>query len=122
MIGLLVPEQPQQYIRLPRLLRRSLARRISSLPEDPREIACNQSSDEIALDLASQTFEAGKSVFETNFTTKKHGGSFGLGLGLSISHKIVEKHSGTIYAENPKSVGARLIVNLPVYSEAGLSQ
>ncbi|MGK0239784.1 MAG: signal transduction histidine kinase [Candidatus Pelagisphaera sp.] len=229
--------------RVPKL-RRSLARRISSLPENLRELACEQSSDEVALDIALQTFEAGKSmrsislsttrleklvksllnygrasdgewnrvnisdslkdtismlenrlkryelnlsieadlpdvrgntselnqvwtnllvnamdatpvgkridvevrclqnsvivsiadqgegidpehlesVFETNFTTKKHGGSFGLGLGLSISRKIAEKHSGTIYAENPKTEGARLIVNLPVYSEVNLSQ
>jgi len=52
-------------------------------------------------------------VFETNFTTKKRGGSFGLGLGLSISKEIVEKHGGAIRAENVELSGARFIVNLP---------
>ena len=53
-------------------------------------------------------------IFETNFTTKKRGGSFGLGLGLSISKQIVEAHGGTIRAENRASGGARFVVTLPI--------
>lgn len=35
------------------------------------------------------------SVFEPSFTTKAKGGDFGLGLGLSISRTIIEKHGGS---------------------------
>lgn len=45
-------------------------------------------------------------VFEANFTTKNSSGSFGLGLGLSISREIVEKHGGTLTASNRAAGGA----------------
>ncbi len=53
-------------------------------------------------------------IFEPNFTTKKTGVKFGLGLGLSISKEIVEQHNGNIRAENPEEGGARFIVELPI--------
>ena len=53
-------------------------------------------------------------IFEPNYTTKKTGVKFGLGLGLSISREIVEQHNGTIIAENAEEGGARFIVELPV--------
>lgn len=53
-------------------------------------------------------------VFEANFTTKNSSGSFGLGLGLSISRDIVEKHGGTLVASNRQGKGARFEARFPL--------
>jgi signal transduction histidine kinase len=53
-------------------------------------------------------------IFEPNFSTKKSGVKFGLGLGLSISKDIIEQHNGTIIAENNQAGGAGFIVRLPI--------
>lgn len=53
-------------------------------------------------------------VFEANFTTKNSSGSFGLGLGLSISRDIVEKHGGTLTASNRNGGGARFEARFPL--------
>tara|TARA_B110000495_G_C23005267_1_gene593792 strand:+ start:927 stop:1151 length:225 start_codon:yes stop_codon:yes gene_type:complete len=52
-------------------------------------------------------------IFEMNFTTKKTKSNFGLGLGLSISKEIIEKHGGQIRASNRKDGGACFEVLLP---------
>lgn len=59
--------------------------------------------------------EKWSTVFEPNYTTKNQSGSFGLGLGLSITRDIVEKHGGTIKAGKSKFLGgARFEVKLPI--------
>lgn len=54
-------------------------------------------------------------LFKPFFTTKAGNG---MGLGLSICERIVQKHRGHIWAENDAGGGATFIVELPV-SEAG---
>jgi PAS domain S-box-containing protein len=49
-------------------------------------------------------------LFEPYTTTKLKGG----GLGLAVVKRIVEEHSGSIYAENNPEGGARVVVRLPV--------
>jgi signal transduction histidine kinase len=49
-------------------------------------------------------------VFESFFTTKKHG----MGLGLSITAAIIESHGGAIEARNVRSGGACIQFQLPV--------
>ena len=49
-------------------------------------------------------------LFEPFFSTKKQG----LGLGLSISHAIVESHGGSIRAENNSWGGATFHILLPL--------
>lgn len=53
------------------------------------------------------------SIFEPNYTTKAKGGNFGLGLGLSISKAIVQKHGGQIMVESNSPRGARFRVIIP---------
>lgn len=49
-------------------------------------------------------------IFTPFFTTKHHGS----GLGLSISHKIVEEHMGYIEVESKVGEGSTFYVNLPL--------
>jgi C4-dicarboxylate-specific signal transduction histidine kinase len=50
-------------------------------------------------------------IFDPFFTTKPAGR--GTGLGLSVSHQIVEQHGGRLTAENQPEGGARLLMALP---------
>lgn len=79
-------------------------------------VSVRESTIETRIEDSGSGIETGflERIFETNFTTKKRGGSFGLGLGLSISKQIVESHGGTIRAENRAGGGARLVVTLPI--------
>ncbi|MBP0590769.1 PAS domain S-box protein [Paraburkholderia sp. LEh10] len=54
-------------------------------------------------------------IFEPFVTSKQNG----LGLGLSISRKIVLMHGGSIRAENNRDCGATFYVNLPAEGTAG---
>ena len=58
-------------------------------------------------------------LFEPYATSK----SKGSGLGLAVVKRIVEEHSGVLFAENGNSGGARLVVRLPAVklAEASLS-
>jgi len=51
-------------------------------------------------------------LFNPFYTTR--GESGGTGLGLSVCHGIVTKHSGRIYAESELGKGATFIVELPI--------
>jgi len=53
-------------------------------------------------------------VFAPNFTTKRQGTQFGLGLGLAIAKEIVEKHEGKIELADGEGGGARFTVTLPL--------
>jgi two-component system sensor histidine kinase PilS (NtrC family) len=51
-----------------------------------------------------------KKIFEPFHTTKPKG----TGLGLAVTHKIIENHSGRIFVESEKGVGTEFIIELPV--------
>lgn len=53
-------------------------------------------------------------LFQTNFTTKNQGATFGLGLGLAISNEIIRRSGGVIKAENQKKGGAKFTITLPI--------
>jgi two-component system sensor kinase FixL len=52
-------------------------------------------------------------LFEPFYTTKSNG----MGMGLSISHRIIQAHRGRIWAENNASGGAAFHITLPIVQE-----
>lgn len=53
-------------------------------------------------------------IFDPYFSSKSRGASNGQGLGLAISHSIIKKHGGYIYAESKLGEGAAFHIYLPV--------
>ena len=51
-------------------------------------------------------------IFDPGFTTK--GGGVGMGLGLSITYRIIQDHGGTIQAESRVGEGTTFTITLPV--------
>ncbi len=51
-------------------------------------------------------------IFDPFFTTKSVGS--GTGLGLTVSHQIIERHSGKIEVENEVGKGTTFTINLPI--------
>jgi two-component system, LuxR family, sensor kinase FixL len=57
-------------------------------------------------------------VFEPFFTTKANG----LGIGLPISHTIIEAHGGRIWAQNNAHKGATFRFTLPIWKNPGAEE
>ena len=56
--------------------------------------------------------EIARKVFDPFFTTKPVGQ--GTGLGMSITHKIVKSHQGSINVESNKGIGTKFTIKLPL--------
>ena len=70
-------------------------------------------------DTGSGMDEAGlRKIFEPFHTTKPKG----TGLGLAVTHKIIESHSGRIFVESAKGVGTEFILDFPARGEARLDE
>jgi signal transduction histidine kinase len=54
-------------------------------------------------------------IFDAFFTTKKE--VSGVGLGLSVSHGIIQQHGGTIHVESTVGQGSVFVVRLPITGE-----
>ena len=90
---------------------------MSSVPASNRRVTVLVRSDD-AETVRISVFDTGNGleqdalarVFEPFFTTKPGG----LGLGLSLSHSIVESHSGRLWAESAPGKGSAFHILLPV--------
>ena len=52
-------------------------------------------------------------IFDPFFTTKDV--NKGTGLGLTVSHRIIEDHNGSIEVESKVNKGTRFVVRLPIH-------
>jgi signal transduction histidine kinase len=68
----------------------------------------------IMLEVSDNGDGISEDVIANLFTPYVSTKSTGTGLGLSIVKKIVEEHSGKIFANNRKDKGAKISVCLPV--------
>jgi len=90
------------------------------------EIRARAADDRVLIEVTDRGsgIPAGleEKIFESHFSTKKDQSESGMGLGLAITRDIVERHHGTIVAENREEGGARFRVALPVAgSDTGCS-
>lgn len=81
--------------------------RSRSMPDDMVELAILDTGPGIPEALSEQLY--------ARFSTTKSG--TGMGIGLSISRRIVEAHGGVLTAENQPDGGAVLRFSLPVFKE-----
>jgi signal transduction histidine kinase len=58
-------------------------------------------------------------IFDPFFTTKPIGQ--GTGMGLAISHHIVEQHGGVIRASSKPGIGTRFLVVLPLAAAGAIA-
>lgn len=96
------------------------AQAMVDMPEGERAITLRLSHGDtgIAIEVADTGPGLGsidpEKAFEAFFTTKRHG----MGLGLSVSKGIVERHGGTIKASHTPAGGALFKVHLPAGRQA----
>ncbi|MFQ5703197.1 MAG: ATP-binding protein [Gemmatimonadales bacterium] len=78
---------------------------------DAVEIAVSDTGPGIPRELSAK-------IFEPFFTTK--GAGRGTGLGLAVCRTVVERHGGSIWAENREGGGSRFVVTLPLEPSGGM--
>lgn len=59
-----------------------------------------------------------RKIFEPFHTTKPKG----TGLGLAVTHKIIESHGGRVFVESAKGAGTEFTLEFPVRDEKGLDK
>ncbi|MBW1783882.1 MAG: PAS domain S-box protein [Deltaproteobacteria bacterium] len=79
------------------------------------DIKTGQKEDRFVIEVSDSgpgiSEKALRHIFSPFYTEKK---KMGLGIGLSICHKIIEDHGGTLAATNSPDSGAIFIITLPV--------
>ena len=85
---------------------------ITTMSEDSKEIKILIKDNGLGMDE-----ETLRKIFDPFFTTKEVGE--GSGLGMSISHGIIEEHGGKFVVESILGKGTSIAVVLPVQSNFG---
>lgn len=83
----------------------------ASLSADWVKVSIKDDGDGIQPDILGK-------LFDPFFTTKAVGK--GVGLGLSISYKIIEAHAGKLYCQSAPGKGAEFVIELPIKSSLSL--
>jgi signal transduction histidine kinase len=82
-----------------------------------RELAIKAQDDRILVSVSDTgvglSVQQADQIFKAFFTTKPQG----TGMGLSISHSIVESHGGRLWAADNTPRGANLYFTLPTKAE-----
>ncbi len=78
---------------------------VSLLPTDYIRVSISNNGPEIPEEIREK-------IFQPNFTTKKLGLDFGLGLGLSIVRRVVDSYNGTIELESSPEL-TTFTINIP---------
>src|SRR4030043_122487 len=81
--------------------------RISSAMEGSKRPELNIIFRDTGIGMDAET---AKNIFNPFFTTKDRG----VGLGMALTHKIIEDHRGTIEVMSEKGLGTTFILRLPV--------
>lgn len=88
----------------------------ASKPGDRVDLLVHCNSDEAVIEVMDRgqgiPEEIRETIFEPFYTTKPTGR--GTGLGLSLAHRIVEDHGGTLSIDSQPGLGTRVIVTLPL--------
>ena len=83
-------------------------------PSDVDDVLFDEYRDFVIIGIEDEgvgfTEEEKNRIFEPFFTTKKEG----TGLGLYVSHSIVERHGGYLFVESENGKGSVFSVYLPV--------
>ena len=86
------------------------------------EIATTETEDKVQIKIKDHGCgidEAGlRKIFEPFHTTKPKG----TGLGLAVTHKIVENHGGRIFVDSTKGVGTEFTLEFPVKEASRLDK
>jgi signal transduction histidine kinase len=102
-------------------LLRNAADAMSSIDDRQREVVVRTEPDEDHVRLAVEDAGVGfgpdgaERVFQAFYTTK----SDGMGIGLSISRSIIERHNGRLWAEANDGPGVTFWFSVPAYSGDG---
>jgi len=83
---------------------------ISEVPEDMIEVTLFDNGPGVANELIPE-------IFKAHYTTK----SYGIGLGLTVSRAIIEKHGGQLYALENQTGGACFGFTLPYIKAEAVS-
>ena len=86
----------------------------ASLPGEVVTLACESDGDKIYITVADSGIgmsrDERKQMFDPFFTTRKAG----TGLGLTVSHQIVEQHHGFFEVESEPGKGTSITMVLPI--------
>ena len=81
--------------------------RISSAMEGSKRPELNITFKDTGIGMDEETL---KNLFNPFFTTKDKG----VGLGMALTHKIIEDHQGTIEVMSEEGIGTTFVVEIPV--------
>lgn len=94
------------------VLRNLVSNALDAAPGHPVQVVVRGDAGDLVVDVLDGGPGVGDTadrIFEPFFTTKTRG----VGLGLAVARRVVERHGGTLTAQDRETGGARFTVRLP---------